>query len=768
MRLRCWIVLLALLGGWACSRNPEVVKRKYLESGNRYFEKKQYKEASIMYRQALRKDPRYGEAYHRLALTQLRLGRLPEAVRSLRRAVELLPHSTDVKVQLGELYLAGLAATSPANTRQIEFLRNEIKGLAEQLPPNSAQRRRFLGFYHLSQKQIKEAIAEFRAAHEAAPFRPDITLPLVETLLQDGQTQEAEKLARELIEKHKSLAQAYDLLYLHYVKQNREAEAEELLKRKAANLPKDPGPWLQLAGHYHRLKRAPEMEAALARLTSNLKDFPEAHQLAGDFYRVRRDFDAALREYEAGARQDRSRRTRYEKLKAQVLVDQGKRTEAAALLEEILKRDAKDDEARAMRAALVIETGTREQVQAAVAELQAAVTRSPDNAVLRFNLGRGLMRRGELDQARAQFQEALKRQPAYLPPRLGLAEVHLLKGQFAAALDVLREVLQLDPGNLRAKLLRTSALVGMNNAAQARAELETVVKEHPGSREAQLQLAALYLAARQLKEAEALFGKLHQSALPGDYRALMGLSDTYAAQGRWDQSIALFKAELAKSDRPLLRLALANDYLRAKQFPAAIAEYQRLVQQNPKAGDLYLRLGEAQRLQGDLRAAEASFRKAAELMPNEAAAHLALALILDSLNQSKQAVATYQKILQLQPDHPIALNNLAYILAETGGDLDQALTLAQRARQKLPNDLNVADTLGWIYIKKNLSDQAIEIFRDLVKKQPQNSTFHYHLGMALYQKGDKAGARQALQAALRHKPPPEEAARIKELMGKVS
>jgi len=131
-------------------------------------------------------------------------------------------------------------------------------------------------------------------------------------------------------------------------------------------------------------------------------------------------------------------------------------------------------------------------------------------------------------------------------------------------------------------------------------------------------------------------------------------------------------------------------------------------------------------------------------------------------------VATYQKILQLQPDHPIALNNLAYIMAESGGDLDQALTLAQRARQKLPNDLNVADTLGWIYIKKNLSDQAIEIFRDLVKKQPQSSTFHYHLGMALYQKGDKLGARQALQAALRQKPSPEEAAKIKELMGKVS
>ena len=52
----------------------------------------------------------------------------------------------------------------------------------------------------------------------------------------------------------------------------------------------------------------------------------------------------------------------------------------------------------------------------------------------------------------------------------------------------------------------------------------------------------------------------------------------------------------------------------------------------------------------------------------------------------------------------------------------------------------MADTLGWIYLKKNLSDNAIEIFQDLVAKAPNQSTFHYHLGMALYQKGDKPKA----------------------------
>jgi len=80
----------------------------------------------------------------------------------------------------------------------------------------------------------------------------------------------------------------------------------------------------------------------------------------------------------------------------------------------------------------------------------------------------------------------------------------------------------------------------------------------------------------------------------------------------------------------------------------------------------------------------------------------------------------------------------------------------------------VADTLGWIYIKKNLSDNAIEIFRDLVGKNPANPTYRYHLGMAFYQKGDKPQAKRELLAALQRKPSKEEEQKIKELLGKVS
>ena len=60
-------VFLVLVG---CNRDPEAAKQKLVETGNRYFENGKFKEASIIYRRAIQKDRRYGEAYYRLGLAE--------------------------------------------------------------------------------------------------------------------------------------------------------------------------------------------------------------------------------------------------------------------------------------------------------------------------------------------------------------------------------------------------------------------------------------------------------------------------------------------------------------------------------------------------------------------------------------------------------------------------------------------------------------------------------------------------------------------------
>ncbi|HYP04813.1 MAG TPA: tetratricopeptide repeat protein, partial [Bryobacteraceae bacterium] len=185
------------------------------------------------------------------------------------------------------------------------------------------------------------------------------------------------------------------------------------------------------------------------------------------------------------------------------------------------------------------------------------------------------------------------------------------------------------------------------------------------------------------------------------------------------------------------------------------------------SSDVWLRLGETYRRSGDLQNAAASYKKAQEIAPNNVVPYLQLALLYDTTGKTVEARPLYEQILKLQPDNPVALNNLAFMLADTGSDLDQALTMAQKAKQQRPNDSNVSDTLGWIYIKKNLADSAIVIFRDLVKNEPDRAMYRYHYAMALYQKGDKASAKKELEAALRAKPAKDEEGKIRDLMAKL-
>ena len=127
----------------------------------------------------------------------------------------------------------------------------------------------------------------------------------------------------------------------------------------------------------------------------------------------------------------------------------------------------------------------------------------------------------------------------------------------------------------------------------------------------------------------------------------------------------------------------------------------------------------------------------------------------------------YRAAVDLDPDDGTALNNLAFLLAENGGNLDMALAYAKRARKIAPDSEAVADTLGWVSVKKNLTDEAIALFREVVQKSPTRSTFRYHLAVALEQKGDHAGAMEELQAALKNNPPKDEEPKIRELMAKI-
>jgi Flp pilus assembly protein TadD len=229
------------------------------------------------------------------------------------------------------------------------------------------------------------------------------------------------------------------------------------------------------------------------------------------------------------------------------------------------------------------------------------------------------------------------------------------------------------------------------------------------------------------------------------------------------------EGEIQKApERAELRLIRGNLLVRNGQYDPAIQIFQEVAAKYPKSAEMQLRVGEAYRRKGDLPKAIESFNKAKELSPNDPQPYLTLAVLLDMVGRGQEAQPLYEQLLKLRPDDPIGLNNLAWLIAETGNDLERAESLATRARQRAPKSPDIADTLGWIYIKRNLSDEAIRIYKDLVVQHPDNAGYRYHLGMALSQKGDKPGARKELELALQKGPRKEDEPKIRELLRKLS
>ena len=161
-----------------------------------------------------------------------------------------------------------------------------------------------------------------------------------------------------------------------------------------------------------------------------------------------------------------------------------------------------------------------------------------------------------------------------------------------------------------------------------------------------------------------------------------------------------------------------------------------------------MRIGETYRRKGDAGAAVASLTRASELLPDQPVVLGTLALVLDGSGKKEEAEQAYRGTLQLDPDNATAMNNLAFLLAERGEDLDQALGFARRARELMPEDPDMIDTAGWVQFKRKRTDEAIGLFADALGKDPGNEGYRQHLLLALEGTADRSAPMDELKSLL--------------------
>jgi tetratricopeptide (TPR) repeat protein len=781
--MRYLALALVALSVISCNRDPNYLKEKYLQSGIKYFDGGRYKEASIMFRKSIEADRRFGPAYYHLALTDLKLGEVPNAVPMFRRAHELLKPGTDdaddTDLKLSEIMVLA-AQAQEKNEAILKEVQQTVDGLLKR-NPKGWQGHKLSGDLAMletsklyratkvedAKKELGTAISEYRQALTAKPGDPVITLELGRTLAVDGEVGEAETLFKSMIDKDKKNLNGYYELYRVYLGQRKIPEAEAILKNAIRNNPQDTQLRLALARFYYGTNKPTELVALLNQMKADIKQFPNAYFQSGDFYLRVNNLDESIKQYEEGIRKDPSRKNTYLKREIEAYVRSGKTALAYEKNELILKNDPKDPESRGLRATFMLDRG---DINTAMSELQSVVTAKPNNWVARFNLGRAHFARGEYEQARQEFDAAIQLRPDYLPARLAQIQVSLIRGDTDAALHQADETSRIAPNSVEAKVMKAAALVRLQRFDEARALLTAILDKMPKQVDTLLELGVLDLNQKKVKDAEDLFHRAYE-ANPNNLRGLLGESRAYLLDGQPDKSVQLIVAEAQKKPANLdLQREVGNAQMAAGQYEQAIATWQSLlakVSEPRLQSDIWTRIGQSYLRKGDIQQSINSLEKARQGQPTNTALTTNLGQLYEQVNKNDVARKYYEMSIKVDPNNALALNNLAYMISQTNGDLDQALTYATRAKQRLPDHAEINDTLGVIYIKKNLTDNAIDTFRTLVVKAPQNPTYHYHYAEALMQKGDRENAKKECQTALADKPKKQEETEIRQLMAKL-
>jgi uncharacterized protein (TIGR03790 family) len=169
---------------------------------------------------------------------------------------------------------------------------------------------------------------------------------------------------------------------------------------------------------------------------------------------------------------------------------------------------------------------------------------------------------------------------------------------------------------------------------------------------------------------------------------------------------------------------------------------------------------------GDLNDVEATLLEATDLEPRLTPANFQLATMYEAAGAHEKARARYERILAVAPNHPAALNNLAYSLAVHANQAARALPLAERALQ-LSNDPTIADTVGWIHHLLGDNPTASSLIERAVAVLPENLDVLVHAAAVRAALGDSARARAALEAALKIDPAASSRDDFKAVLGRL-
>lgn len=445
--------------------------------------------------------------------------------------------------------------------------------------------------------------------------------------------------------------------------------------------------------------------AAIARLEKKQPNNPAVHNMRGVISLARQDWSGARRNFD----------------KAVAL--NSDYVEAAANLAELDLREGNPS--------------------AASQRMNQFLKRNPGNAHAMLVMADISARQGQEQAYREWLEKARRAQPDFLDPALRLGRYHLAKGDPLKALDVARQLMVSHPSNPAAmELLAQSQLAAgdKDNAIVSFAKLTAIAPQYA---DAHLQLAKLQIEKKNLSAARSTLAKT-VAMKPDFYEALYSLAMLEIDAKKPEEALKAARDSQNRAPKSPAGLIVEGDVqMRLGKYTEAAQSFEKALAM-ADSGPVQIKLHQALRRGGQVQAADARLQQWMKVHPRDIGTRYYLGEVYMQARNHKQAIDHFKAVVQLAPQHAMAINNLAWLYDQEKNPL--ALQTAEQAYKLSPDSSTVQDTLGWILLREGQTARSLELLSQAATSKDPSIQFHY--ATALAKSGNKDKARSLLKQLL--------------------
>src|SRR6266540_2151531 len=619
------LIALALLPV-ACS-NPEVQKQRHFERGNQYAAEKRDQFAVIEYANAVRLDPKFGEARLKLAQTYERMNNPRAALPEFIRAADALPADRDAQIKATQILLLGrrfedakarattLLTRNPKDVDALLLRANAMAMLKDpagaiteieealKVQPNESRVFVNLGAVRMRSGEAAEAEAAFRKAISLEPSSVDAHLAFANFLWSAGRQADAEQEVKQALSLQPRHLLANRMLGVLYMATKRPEEAEQPLKA-VADISQLPAARFQLAEYYVNVRRTEEATRLLTELAANQATFADAEAMLASI------------DYEGGRRED-----------------------GHARLDKLLARAPKDARALVMKARWLT---SEKKLDEALDRAKAAVAADPQSAPAQYALGMVHDLRHEVADAIKAYDEVLRLNPRAAAAQVALSGLNLSTGNRDAALRYAEEAKRTQPANAAARMALARSLLVRGELGRAETEIAVLLRGLPNS--ATVHALNGMLQARRNNQAAARTSFERALELtPGNFEAIGGLVGLDIQAKQFGTAVNRIDAELTKQpDRSELLALAGRVYDQAGQTDKAEQALRRAVTADPRFSTAYAMLAQLYMKQQRLDAARAEFQGMVKRDPRAVGPRTMVGVILEMQGKREEARRWYE------------------------------------------------------------------------------------------------------------------------------